>query len=246
MARGGRADAHKTTRVAAITPAGLQALETPEEITEKQHDALALLAGTPTGIATPVLAGRGIAADAISRLVRRGYISIRRDRLDRDPFAGSDWRQTGVRPPTDRGEGTSRGQSGVGPLSDSTRRLTAEQAAALDRLTVLAATREFRVALLHGVTGSGKTEIYIRLSAAVRAAGRRVLVLVPEIALTPAAASLFRDAFRRSRRHPAQRPVGRRTPRSVAAHPPGRRRHRRRHAIGGFRAARRGRPDRRR
>jgi primosomal protein N' (replication factor Y) (superfamily II helicase) len=195
MARGGRADAHKTTRVAAITPAGLQALETPEEITEKQHDALALLAGTPTGIATPVLAGRGIAADAISRLVRRGYISIRRDRLDRDPFAGSDRSQTEVGHPSDPGEGTSRGRTGVGPLSDPTRRLTAEQAAALDRLTALAATRDFRVALLHGVTGSGKTEIYIRLSAAVRAAGRRVLVLVPEIALTPAAASLFRDAF---------------------------------------------------
>ena len=51
------------------------------------------------------------------------------------------------------------------------------------------------MALLHGVTGSGKTEIYLRLSAAVRASGRRVLMLVPEIALTPAIASLFRQAF---------------------------------------------------
>ena len=73
--------------------------------------------------------------------------------------------------------------------------LTGEQADAFARLRTLAATGEFRVALLHGVTGSGKTEVYIRLSAAVRAAGRRVLMLVPEIALTPVMASAFREAF---------------------------------------------------
>src|SRR5439155_8697664 len=73
--------------------------------------------------------------------------------------------------------------------------LTLEQTTACERLHKLADAGEFRVALLHGVTGRGKTEIYIRLSAAVRAAGRRVLMLVPEIALTPAAATLFRQAF---------------------------------------------------
>jgi len=187
MARGGRADAHKTMRVAAITPAGLQALETPESISGKQHDALAALAGVPAGIATPALAGRGIAADAISRLARLGYISIRSDRVDRDPFAGRDRGQSGVTP--------LQGLAAGLPEGAAARTLTGEQAAALDRLTALAATAEFRVALLHGVTGSGKTEIYIRLAAAVRDAGRRVLMLVPEIALTPAAAALFREAF---------------------------------------------------
>jgi hypothetical protein len=48
---------------------------------------------------------------------------------------------------------------------------------------------------VHGVTGSGKTELYLRLSMAVRAAGRRVLMLVPEIALTPQVAALFRQTF---------------------------------------------------
>jgi len=186
MARGGRADAHKTTRVAAITAAGLQVLEAGDvhEITQKQRGVLELLAGTPTGIATPLLAGRGIAADAISRLARHGYISLRQDRVDRDPFTGSDPGQTRDRP------GPDPGQTPVYP-----RQLTAEQAAALDRLLALAATGEFRVALLHGVTGSGKTEIYVRLASAIRAAGRRALMLVPEIALTPAAATLFRRAF---------------------------------------------------
>ena len=70
-----------------------------------------------------------------------------------------------------------------------------EQEAAFRRLSALARVADFRVALLHGVTGSGKTEIYLRLAAAVRDAGRRTLMLVPEIALTPAVAALFRDTF---------------------------------------------------
>jgi primosomal protein N' (replication factor Y) (superfamily II helicase) len=78
---------------------------------------------------------------------------------------------------------------------DPDRELTIEQESALTRLTALADSRRFRAALLHGVTGSGKTEIYLRLSAAVRDSGRRVLMLVPEIALTPAVAALFRARF---------------------------------------------------
>jgi primosomal protein N' (replication factor Y) len=183
MARGGRADAHKTTRMAAITPAGLEALAAGA-VTPKQREALDLLSGTPAGAATAALAARGIAADAVSRLAKHGYISLRQDRVDRDPF---DQGQMGVRRGSDPHPDPR--------LTPADRQLTPEQAAALARLRALAGTRAFRVALLHGVTGSGKTEVYIRLSADVRAAGRRVLMLVPEIALTPAAARLFREAF---------------------------------------------------
>jgi primosomal protein N' (replication factor Y) (superfamily II helicase) len=191
MARGGRADAHKTLRMASITPAGLEAIAA-SEVEGRQLEGLQILSGSPAGIATSVLAARGIAASAISRLARRGYIGLRHDRVDRDPLA--------VSPPT-AAVGTrvsDTGQSGARVVSDparAPRQLTEEQDAALGRLIALISAGDFRVALLHGVTGSGKTEIYLRLAAAVRGRGRRVLILVPEIALTPAMAAVFRDAF---------------------------------------------------
>ncbi|MCM8566506.1 primosomal protein N' [Thauera linaloolentis] len=60
---------------------------------------------------------------------------------------------------------------------------TAEQDAAVR--AVLDAGEGFRCHLLHGVTGSGKTEVYLRLAAHMLAQGKQVLMLVPEIALTP-------------------------------------------------------------
>ena len=172
-ARGGRADAHKTTRIAAATVAGLEALAAGT-LTAKQRDALELLAAAPEGLSTPELADRGGTADVVSRLVRAGFVSVRRARVERDPF--------------------DRPALGLS-AADPERRLTREQTDALARLQLLADSRRFHVALVHGVTGSGKTEIYLRLSAAVRESGRRVLMLVPEIALTPAMVSQFRQAF---------------------------------------------------
>jgi len=73
--------------------------------------------------------------------------------------------------------------------------LSPEQAAALATVEGSVAAREFSPFLLFGVTGSGKTEIYLRAIAAARAAGRGAVWLVPEIALTPIFARSLRERF---------------------------------------------------
>ena len=70
---------------------------------------------------------------------------------------------------------------------------TPEQAAVLDSLD--ASPEGFGVNLVEGVTGSGKTELYLRRVEAVLAAGRQALVLTPEIGLTPQLVERFRERF---------------------------------------------------
>lgn len=77
-------------------------------------------------------------------------------------------------------------------LPDRPKVLTADQAAAL---AVLQQMSGYQEALLHGVTGSGKTEVYLQAIAPVLQAKKSALVLVPEIGLTPQLTDRFRSRF---------------------------------------------------
>ncbi len=73
--------------------------------------------------------------------------------------------------------------------------LNPAQLDALDTITAAVAAREFRPLLLHGVTGSGKTAVYLAAMRRALDAGRTTILLVPEIGLTPAMAAQLHHAF---------------------------------------------------
>ncbi len=73
--------------------------------------------------------------------------------------------------------------------------LTAAQTSALDDLAKQMDSKEYQAVLLHGITGSGKTEVYLRLIARCLEIGRTALTLVPEISLTPSVQAQFLSRF---------------------------------------------------
>ncbi len=176
----GRGGGFREERVARLTTAGRDALRagTAGRLGPRQRAALQRLSGFPDGLGTARLREDGVGAATVARLRERGLVALDSRRVERDPFASGERRF--VEAPAGAGRG---------------REATAEQRAAVEALAARAREGVFDVALLHGVTGSGKTEVYLRLAREVAAAGRRVLVLVPEIALTPAVTGTFREAF---------------------------------------------------
>jgi len=83
----------------------------------------------------------------------------------------------------------------LGTRNESLLELTTEQQKALDTISDSLDKNKFKSFLLHGVTGSGKTLVYLHLIKQVVQSGKSALILVPEIALTPQLIDRFKNAL---------------------------------------------------
>jgi primosomal protein N' (replication factor Y) (superfamily II helicase) len=105
-------------------------------------------------------------------LAKRGLIELREEAVERDPHGDEQF------------------------IATTNLELNAEQAAALKKIAdALAEPENAKPILLHGVTGSGKTEIYLQSIRLALERGRSAIVLVPEISLTPQTVERFKSRF---------------------------------------------------
>ena len=170
--------AFKSERFVQLTKRGRLVIEDGDStgFGSRQKQALTVLTTEAVGMTTRRLAQCGVSLDTLRRLSTRGLVEIAMRRCERDPFYQNHAREGEI-------------------VQNQVRKLTSNQEDALTSLSRMARDKRFRVAMLHGVTGSGKTELYLRLATLVNRQSRRALVLVPEIALAPALAERFRSVF---------------------------------------------------
>jgi primosomal protein N' (replication factor Y) len=140
----------------------------------RQRRALELLGAASEPLRAADLAAAGIGRDALRRLERRGLVELSE-------------REVGRRPPA----------APIGAPPARVRLDPAQRAAVSRIVSALDGERAPQGAelLLHGVTGSGKTEVYLAAAEAALERGRAAIVLVPEIAMTPQALARFSARF---------------------------------------------------
>ena len=156
----------RTALFAELTERGFAAVAGEERLGARQRDVLEALRGGPAAASELP----GDAHGTLRSLARRALVTLERRERRRRPAAVT-----------------------VG-AGDHGREPSPAQSAALAEIECRLDSGGGRL-LLHGVTGSGKTEVYLRAVQAALDRGRSAIVLVPEIALTPQTASRFNERF---------------------------------------------------
>lgn len=166
----------KMVTVAALATAPEEALARAEAFTRARRyaRALRLLAEAGEVTVTALREATGIDRRGLAVLEREGLVSLREERIERDPLATM---RVPFRP--------------LPELTPAQEAVYREIEASI-RYPAPGRPRRF---LLHGVTGAGKTEVYLRALRAAVDVGKRGLVLVPEIALTPQTVRRFAERF---------------------------------------------------
>lgn len=162
-------------RWVSLTPEG--ASYVPARNAARQRALLEALAAGPARQAELAVAIPGV-SQVVAALARRGVVSVERRQRVRGSSAGV---------------GTSL--SSASAPRRAPEELTADQRAAIAAIDEARAAGRGDVVLLDGVTGSGKTEVYLEAIERTLAAGRDAVVLVPEISLTPQTVGRFRSRF---------------------------------------------------
>lgn len=138
----------------------------------KQKEVLLYLAERPVPVKLSELLNElGISAGTVKSLADKGWLELKEVEVFRDPYANSTFNRTKPLP------------------------LMPEQQQVYGRIAHAVENREHKVFLLQGVTGSGKTEVYLQSIQTCLNLGREAIVLVPEISLTPQMVERFKGRF---------------------------------------------------
>ena len=161
----------KKTLKIQLSPKAQLLLSSNPRLGSKQREVIQLLKTQTTVMFEQLKSELGVDRQVINRLVKKQLITTSEVEIYRDPF----------------------GQDGIEERKDIT--LTKGQKDSLEALIEGIKAEKFRPFLLHGVTGSGKTEVYIRAIKQTLKQNRSALVLLPEIGLTPQFVAIFRGHF---------------------------------------------------